>query len=82
MRVYLTAFGGRLQSDPMDWPERSGFRIEILFPLNLSPFQRFTPEEDPFLPRYRKAIFEATGKARVFNEGERPALEYALVDVA
>ena len=78
MKVILTAFQGKLRSEPMDFPE--GTRPEIYMIMDVDKlvlFKTYT-EASVFEPTHKKAKFVASG--RFFNLGKGgTAEEYRLV---
>ena len=79
--VILSAFGGRLRSDPMEWPAETP---DIRLPISRNVFGRFDigmdalPTQGP--PRIKVGIFTPTGRYEVLSGG-RTAAVYELTDI-
>ena len=79
MKVILTAFFGRLRSDPIEWPENSPASAMIRLPMN--PKRHFGFEEPPIGVQMRTGFFEWTGKYLMPAGTHEPMREYVLVDL-
>lgn len=83
MKVILSAFGGKLRSEPMDWPDQSPPDIRMTLGMNGNTFfdhnGRQTINE---LERATVCVFRWTGQWFVTG-GEKPisAKLYTLVDI-
>lgn len=88
MKVILTAFGGKLKSDIMDWPENSGLEIRMVLDSDVSPvLQRYQEknEGDMYVAPMRPVvgIFRSTGK--MISRGKHPGplgYEFRLYDIS
>ena len=78
MKVILTAFGGRLRSGSMEWPE--GTPPYVRLPLDTKVIPLAENFDVPNFPRVRIGSFEYRGEAEIQPDG-RPALVYMLVDI-
>lgn len=82
MKVILTAFGGKLQSKPMDWPEdHSGRDIYMMLDME-RPSVKTNDGGSYVYEDYskRKCRFEAT-RSYSGNIGEETAEIYRLVEI-
>jgi hypothetical protein len=84
MKVILSAFGGRLISDIMEWPENT--TLDIRLPLDLDEL-RVAKADDEFGDSYtaspkekRIGRFRATKMHKAFRNGDT-AREYVLVAI-
>jgi hypothetical protein len=73
MKVILTAFQGKLSSEPMEWPEGQGLQIELC--MDMDKVQSLRTDEDSVM-----GIFTASGRHFVLEGGET-AEEYRLVEI-
>jgi len=77
MKVILTAFGQKLQSEPMDYPENTPHEIKLIMDFDLKPF--FTEEDySPKLTR-KTGVFVST--SRPIHLGKMECREYKLIEV-
>ncbi len=80
VKVILEAFGGKLKSAPMDWPERFLPRIKMMLDMPKYEFDGEYGVLNPTMPRHKIGQFEASGKFEVLPDG-RTAEIYVLVEV-
>lgn len=80
MYVILTAFQGKLKSDPIEWPENTPPEIRLLMDLDLTT-QGYLPEALPTermaVPESKMGYFRKTGYYYFIKDGNTAA-EYAL----
>lgn len=85
MKVILTAFGGKLMSEVMEWPEEVRQHREIKMIMDLDKKISFETEESfaTFESIRKVGRFVSTGQ-HIFigDEGGEPAEEYKLVEVS
>lgn len=80
MKVVLVAFGGKLKSEPMDWPENVG--PDIFMALDLKqPSIKESPDAERF-HRTRQTIgrFQREMNSQILSDGTVAAV-YKLVDI-
>jgi len=79
MKVLLTAFGGKLQSKPMDFPENTSPEINMIMDFDLKP--TFTEEDWKPTPKgtHKVGVFSLT--SRPVYIGSVECREYKLIDV-
>lgn len=80
MRVILSAFQGKLTSEVMDYPEGTGWKIDLIMDI-ATPKISVMEEPDLTKPLYKRATFEFKGK-EMFDDKPQPIREYVLVDVS
>lgn len=78
MKVILTAFQGKLKSEPMDWPDGSRPEIYMIMDVDKLNVMRTYTEASVFEPEHKKAKFVASGRYFDLGKGET-AEEYRLV---
>ena len=86
MKIVLTAFGEKLKSEPIDWPEDTPLRIKLF--LDMDRQESFCDEVYGKIDYYsvpvsiepRCGVFERTHRAVCLSNGER-AYEYVLVNI-
>lgn len=78
MKVVLSAFGRKLQSGFLDWPENTGHDIYLVMAME-SPML-FNLKESGIPRTLKKARFQFTGNH--FVNGAESARDYRLVDVS
>jgi hypothetical protein len=76
MTVILSAFGGRLKSQPIDWPEGQPITIRMRLPLER---HRGYQQDDATPPAVKECRFERTDR-RILTASGPIATEYELVD--
>lgn len=78
MKVLLTAFGGKLQSDVLDFPENTSPKIEMIMDFDRATwgYEEQTPSP---LPIFKKGEFVWDGKTTFV--GSQEVRHYKLVDV-
>jgi len=81
MKVILTAFGGKLRSEPMDWPEGIGPVIKMIMDMDGERYRdisgRLTINEPP---RQRLGNFVYTGEGEWLSAGSSAAV-YRLTSI-
>lgn len=87
MKVILTAFGGKLKSDPMDWPEDTGMQIKLILDNPKTSAWPTIEEEEMASSKTTKTVctFERQRKTlylAVEDERDLEAVEYVLVDIS
>ena len=81
MKVILTAFQGKLKSEPMDWPDNSRPEIYMAMDMeNLKVWKTYDKAAE-FTTTIKKGKFEATGRYFVIGKG-LTAEEYKLTDIS
>ena len=82
MKVILEAFQGKLRSEPMDWPDTTGY--EIMMRLDLDPMPIFdwskSPSIDDPRPIVKLGKFVSTGMHQVLPD-KTTAVIYRLVGI-
>lgn len=79
MKVLLTAFGGKLQSDVLDFPENTSPKIEMIMDFDRSTWGFEEPKLTPDMPLFKKGEFVWDGKTTFV--GPQEVRHYKLVDV-
>ena len=76
MKVILTAFNGKLKSEPMDWPENTPPNINMIMSISrINPHMYKENIEVLNLKPLKKGTFETTGKYFTLP-GNETAAEY------
>lgn len=85
MKIILTAFGGKLQSSAMDWPERTAPRVEMIMDMGLkAPWESGEGKPTATKSNLKRGVFEWTGKSKWGNNARDESYEireYKLIDV-
>ncbi len=82
MKIYLTAFGGKLTSLPMDWPESTPPDIKLALDMDNKAFSGYSGEEIiPNIPHQKLGYFSWNGKYAMYA-GEESAKVYVLHDIS
>lgn len=79
MKVILTAFHGKLQSEVMDFPERTRPEIEMIMDVDTSMCS-YQEETTPEASRLKKARFVWDGKTTFM--GVQEVRHYKLIDIS
>ena len=82
MKIVLEAFGGRLRSEPMDWPEGAPTNVRLAMDMDVigGAAFTFTHEDLGNPPRLVVGIFVATNRYYPFGRHEAARI-YQLVEV-
>ncbi len=85
MKVILTAFGGKLQSEEMEWPEKT--RPTIVLMMNMGAMSPWEAEElsARSISDHKRGTFEYTGKKKWGfddNKNTYEIREYKLIGIS
>ena len=84
MKIILTAFGGKLQSGYMDWPENIAPRVEMIMDMGLKAPWESEDGKVTSKSNLKRGVFEWTGKSRWGNDAKDTSYEireYKLIDI-
>ena len=80
MDIILSAFGGKLVSKPMEWPDNTGETVYLTLGMdNFFPSPNTITDYIECAPKYKKATFKWFGH---YSEFIRKVRIYKLVDVS
>lgn len=86
MKIILTAFGGKLQSHVMEWPENTAPRVELIMDMGqLSPMEARSVEKVATKSNHKRGTFEWTGNSSWGNDKDDKSYEikeYKLIDIS